>query len=96
MVKTTYFVLIKRVHRYTFKYIKVTVTCLMSIFHVILTFVFQDINECDPSSGVIHGCQGTCNNLNGSYKCSCPNGHYFASNGRDCTGKMSFSPVLTL
>ena len=55
-----------------------------------------DINECDPSSGIIHGCQGSCINFDGGYNCSCPKGGYLASNGKDCAGKDCFLPELRI
>jgi hypothetical protein len=45
-----------------------------------------DIDECSPSSGIAHGCQMKCNNLPGGYSCSCYNGYYITSNGRECSG----------
>ena len=34
----------------------------------------------------MHGCQMKCNNFAGGYNCSCNQGYYLTSNGRDCSG----------
>ena len=39
------------------------------------------MNECELGT---HGCNGTCENLIGSYRCSCPGGYQLASDGRQC------------
>jgi len=40
-----------------------------------------DVNECEDNNGF---CDGTCNNQDGSYSCSCPQGYQLGRNGREC------------
>jgi len=42
-----------------------------------------DINECQIDNG---GCAQACDNTNGSYQCSCPEGYELTSDGHNCTG----------
>ena len=65
-------------------YIDAVKSCTLLTF---LSFFFTDVDECSSSSGVVHGCQMKCNNNIGSYSCSCYEGYYLTSNGRDCSGK---------
>ena len=44
-----------------------------------------DIDECSED---LNGCQTSCENLIGSYRCSCDDGFELAANGRDCEGMM--------
>ena len=50
----------------------------------------SDINECTFENG---GCQHICTNTIGSVVCTCRNGYYLASNGRDCIGMMDLSYI---
>ena len=45
-------------------------------------YLCVDIDECSGS----HGCSHTCNNLPGTYRCSCPSGYTLEANGRNCKG----------
>ena len=56
--------------------------------------IFTDINECDPSSGFVHGCQMKCNNFLGGYNCSCNRGFNLTSNGKNCSGNKRKDPSL--
>ena len=42
-----------------------------------------DINECDENNG---GCSQICNNIEGSYECSCRNGYELDIDGQNCSG----------
>ena len=43
-----------------------------------------DVNECAVHNG---GCAHICENLDGSFKCSCREGFKLHLNGKDCIGK---------
>ena len=45
---------------------------------------YIDIDECARGTG---GCQHICNNIDGSYYCSCNDGYTLKSDGKYCTGK---------
>ena len=46
-----------------------------------------DINECDFNNG---GCDGNCENTEGSYICLCPTGHHsLDGTSQNCTGLLS-------
>ena len=47
-----------------------------------------DINECLEARD---GCAQVCNNLAGSFTCSCNSGYQLASDSRGCNGKLIFS-----
>lgn len=47
---------------------------------------FTDINECDSPS--MHNCSHICENLIGSYKCSCYPGYQLKEDGFRCEGKL--------
>ena len=49
----------------------------------------SDINECQTDNG---GCTQTCDNTDGSYRCSCWDGYELASDGHNCTGE-SFEKI---
>ncbi|XP_042483261.1 putative wall-associated receptor kinase-like 16 [Macadamia integrifolia] len=55
----------------------------------------QDINECEEPSGP---CNGTCTNLLGSYKCSCPPGYFGdgKKNGSGCIPPQKQFPVIAV
>ena len=71
------------------------ITSVLSSYYSIITVFqtcnnFSDLNECDANAST-HDCvaMATCNNNNGSFTCTCPNG--FTGNGRTngsrCAGK---------
>ena len=45
-----------------------------------------DLNECD--SGKNGGCGQICNNMVGSYYCSCQTGYELDEDGRGCSGTL--------
>jgi len=45
-----------------------------------------DKNECSVNNG---GCEHTCENNEGSYRCDCHAGYHLHGNKRDCVGQMS-------
>ncbi len=47
------------------------------------SYFYTDINECNTGNGE---CDHICNNIVGSYKCSCRKGFYLDSNGVSCKG----------
>ena len=47
------------------------------------SFIFSDINECDESNG---NCNQICNNLPGTYNCSCYPGYALDIDGHSCYG----------
>ena len=52
---------------------------------------FLDTDECSVNNG---GCNQTCTNSQGSFKCSCGDGFNLASDKRMCIGmKIIFRPV---
>ena len=44
---------------------------------------FADHDECATS---LHGCQHSCNNLNGSFFCSCNAGYVLNKDNKTCSG----------
>jgi len=46
--------------------------------------IYVDVDECETGE---HNCQQLCNNLPGSYNCSCDTGFTLNDNGTNCTGK---------
>ena len=48
-------------------------------------FFVSDVNECQTDH---HGCEQTCNNLPGSYNCSCDTGFMLNNDSRTCSGKV--------
>ena len=49
-----------------------------------------DINECKTENG---GCTQTCNNIAGSYYCSCIIGYELANDNHTCNGMYSYSYI---
>ena len=49
-----------------------------------LPFMFLDIDECNPTKP-LHRCHQICQNINGSYNCSCQKGFNLV-NGYRCEG----------
>lgn len=47
-----------------------------------------DIDECDLEYN--GGCVHECNNIPGSYRCTCHDGFHLAHDGHNCLGKMRF------
>ena len=45
---------------------------------------FTDLNECDNNNG---GCSQMCNNIFGSFNCSCESGYYLLDDGFTCNGE---------
>ena len=58
----------------------------------LLIFVFTDINECQKKNG---GCQQTCINIAGSYKCACRYGFVINEDSKTCTGKLEVLKCFT-
>ena len=52
-----------------------------------------DIDECSVNNG---GCNQTCNNSIGSYKCSCGSGYTLKKDGLGCDGKYVFSRLYRI
>ena len=48
-------------------------------------FNSKDKDECALANG---GCQHTCTNTDGSYKCSCNNGYQLKPDGLRCEGRI--------
>ena len=46
-----------------------------------------DINECHQNNG---GCSDFCDNIIGSYYCSCGTGYLLDAAKHNCTGKLSY------
>ena len=57
-----------------------------------LNFFSPDINECQTSNG---GCNQTCNNTVGSFRCFCDTGYTLASDNLGCDGKHQLSHETT-
>jgi len=43
-----------------------------------------DVDECTEENG---GCEHGCENIVGSYLCTCRTGYFLAVNGKNCVGK---------
>ena len=43
-----------------------------------------DVDECTEENG---GCEHGCENIIGSYLCTCRTGYFLAVNGKNCVGK---------
>ena len=50
-----------------------------------------DINECQTDNG---GCGQTCDNTDGSYKCSCLVGYELTGDGQNCIGEYTPTYIL--
>ena len=50
-------------------------------------FLYLDINECAVNIG---NCSQLCNNINGSYVCSCWTGYGLNSDNKTCSGKLFY------
>lgn len=48
-----------------------------------MPFITLDIDECLRNNG---GCEYSCSNTDGSYKCGCQPGFKLKNNGHDCEG----------
>ena len=46
-------------------------------------YYFVDVDECLTDNG---GCTQTCNNIDGSYQCSCQDGYQLYSDNHTCIG----------
>lgn len=55
--------------------------------------VCPDVNECEELNG---GCQQTCVNTQGSYRCECSEGFRMHADGRTCIGKYQTQIFITL
>ena len=51
-----------------------------------MTCLCLDVNECTETGSTVCEVMALCENLIGSYKCSCNKGYTVETNGR-CTGK---------
>ena len=47
-------------------------------------WLFLDVNECDTDNG---GCDHTCVNNEGSFRCECDDGHTLGDDKKSCLGK---------
>ena len=50
----------------------------------------SDVNECESDNG---GCEVTCVNTEGSFRCECPPGSDLDDNGLTCSGQSSIPCV---
>ena len=50
----------------------------------LLLIPFLDINECSDGT---HSCRQMCNNIHGSYRCSCHGGYQLNNDGFTCRGQ---------
>lgn len=50
----------------------------------ILYRIFTDVNECELKTA---GCEETCENTVGGFRCSCPSGTRLSGDGVSCIGK---------
>ena len=50
-----------------------------------LCLLQTDVNECEDNNG---GCEDTCQNVQGSYRCGCREGFRLGSNQHECEGKI--------
>ena len=73
-------------------------TQIEHMFHKLCLFLFSATDEdecttggsllCDCESGLT-GCAAICNNIAGSYECSCNEGFYVDSDGKTCKGMIA-------
>ena len=54
---------------------------------VIHCHILLDIDECAEDNG---GCNHTCTNTDGSFKCSCPDGYLLLDDEKSCSGTTVF------
>ena len=50
--------------------------------------MIPDVNECQLSSTRGRLCNGFCENVPGSFRCTCPPGFRLSDNARECIGKV--------
>ena len=60
-------------------------SALLKITKNHFNFISKDKDECALANG---GCQHTCTNTDGSYKCSCYSGYRLQPDGLTCQGKI--------
>ena len=60
-------------------------SALLKITKNHFNFISKDKDECTLAKG---GCQHTCTNTYGSYKCSCYSGYQLKPDGLTCQGKI--------
>ena len=60
-------------------------SALLKITKNHFNFISKDKDECALANG---GCQHTCTNTYGSYKCSCYSGYQLKPDGLTCQGKI--------
>ena len=53
--------------------------------HFSVNCIISDIDECRTGE---HSCQQLCNNLPGTYNCSCDTGFMLNNDSRNCTGRI--------
>ena len=59
------------------------------VYPIICSYYASDINECSNDNA---GCQQVCNNLPGSYSCSCNDGFQLDEDKHNCSGmQLSYS-----
>lgn len=56
---------------------------LSSLTASYLGMLDSDVNECEDSN---NGCDGQCNNTEGSYDCQCTSGRVWSAENRTCEG----------
>lgn len=61
-----------------------------------LYLLFTDVDECNQFAGRGRLCGGTCQNIQGSYRCTCPDGWRLMGNGRSCHGLLNLLVFLGL
>ena len=61
------------------------------IIHILIFSIILDINECLIYNG---NCSHHCNNIPGSYMCSCNSGYIINIDGHNCSGKIIINNFL--
>ena len=70
-------------------------TCVgKKIYSIEMNAIFAAILDVDECTVIMNGCNQNCTNTNGSFFCSCQNGHELQNDNKTCIGKCMFIRIF--